>query len=179
MNSDVMNKLNELFSRSFYEEERNKLLMLLDKRTIEVYDRIWNDFLIEKVERKLRGITPQNIDIEMEAPFDLIRTIKSTSDREYDIAYGVYFVNENDYYGINFNFEKLINMFKRDNIDIEFAIKNYYDENSVDDYSEKIPTTYGENYKIKFTTSLAKLKEVLGNKTESNSSTPKEKILNK
>lgn len=179
MNSDVMNKLNELFSRNFYEEGRNELLRSLDEGTIKVYDRIWNDFLIEKVESKLRGITPQNIDTEMEAPFDLIRTIRTTSNTEYNIAYGTYFVNEKDYYGVDFNLKKLVNMFKKDNIDIEFAIKNYYDENSADDYSEKIPTTYEKNYRVKFTTSLSRLKEVLGNKTESNSPTPKERILNK
>ena len=69
-------------------------------------------------------------------------------------------------------------LFKKDNIDIEFAIKNYYDENSADDYSEKIPTINGM-YVIKFTTSVLNLKKVIDSKNKNNLPTPKEKILNK
>ena len=77
-------------------------------------------------------------------------------------------------------------MFKKDNIDIEFAkcnfdiefIRHNFGEINPEDYSEKVPTINGM-YVIKFTTSVLNLKKVIDSKNKNNLPTPKEKILNK
>lgn len=105
---------------------------------------------------------------------------------KYDIVHGIYKFNLEDMHEIQFSFESLINLFKKDNIDIEFAkcnfdiefIRHNFGEINPEDYSEKVPTINGM-YVIKFTTSVLNLKKVIDSKNKNNLPTPKEKILNK
>lgn len=164
--------------------ELNELLKLLDEGTIKVYNIWWNDPLINEVKKQLSDVEP--IYINKKLSFKVFLLVNITKNMKYDIVYGIYKFDLEDMHEIQFSFESLINLFKKDNIDIEFAkcnfdiefIRHNFGEINPEDYSEKVPTINGM-YVIKFTTSVLNLKKVIDSKNKNNLPTPKEKILNK
>lgn len=164
--------------------ELNELLKLLDEGAIKVYNIWWNDPLINKVKKQLSDVEP--IYINKKLSFKVFLLVNITKNMKYDIVHGIYKFNLEDMHEIQFSFESLINLFKKDNIDIEFAkcnfdiefIRHNFGEINPEDYSEKVPTINGM-YVIKFTTSVLNLKKVIDSKNKNNLPTPKEKILNK
>lgn len=164
--------------------ELNELLKLLDEGAIKVYNIWWNDPLINEVEKQLSDVEP--IYINKKLSFKVFLLVNITKNMKYDIVHGIYKFNLEDMHEIQFSFESLINLFKKDNIDIEFAkcnfdiefIRHNFGEINPEDYSEKVPTINGM-YVIKFTTSVLNLKKVIDSKNKNNLPTPKEKILNK
>ncbi len=164
--------------------ELNELLKLLDEGAIKVYNIWWNDSLINEVKKQLSDVEP--IYINKKLSFKVFLLVNITKNMKYDIVHGIYKFNLEDMHEIQFSFESLINLFKKDNIDIEFAkcnfdiefIRHNFGEINPEDYSEKVPTINGM-YVIKFTTSVLNLKKVIDSKNKNNLPTPKEKILNK
>lgn len=164
--------------------ELNELLKLLDEGTIKVYNIWWNDSLINEVKKQLSDVEP--IYINKKLSFKVFLLVNITKNMKYDIVHRIYKFNLEDMHEIQFSFESLINLFKKDNIDIEFAkcnfdiefIRHNFGEINPEDYSEKVPTINGM-YVIKFTTSVLNLKKVIDSKNKNNLPTPKEKILNK
>ena len=164
--------------------ELNELLKLLDEGTIKVYNIWWNDPLINEVKKQLSDVEP--IYINKKLSFKVFLLVNITKNMKYDIVHGIYKFNLEDMHEIQFSFESLINLFKKDNIDIEFAkcnfdiefIRHNFGEINPEDYREKVPTINGM-YVIKFTTSVLNLKKVIDSKNKNNLPTPKEKILNK
>lgn len=164
--------------------ELNELLKLLDEGAIKVYNIWWNDPLINEVKKQLSDVEP--IYINKKLSFKVFLLVNITKNMKYDIVHGIYKFNLEDMHEIQFSFESLINLFKKDNIDIEFAkcnfdiefIRHNFGEINSEDYSEKVPTINGM-YVIKFTTSVLNLKKVIDSKNKNNLPTPKEKILNK
>ena len=164
--------------------ELNELLKLLDEGTIKVYNIWWNDSLIIEVKKQLSDVEP--IYINKKLSFKVFLLVNITKNMKYDIVHRIYKFNLEDMHEIQFSFESLINLFKKDNIDIEFAkcnfdiefIRHNFGEINPEDYSEKVPTINGM-YVIKFTTSVLNLKKVIDSKNKNNLPTPKEKILNK
>ena len=164
--------------------ELNELLKLLDEGAIKVYNIWWNDPLINEVKKQLSDVKP--IYINKKLSFKVFLLVNITKNMKYDIVHGIYKFNLEDMHEIQFSFESLINLFKKDNIDIEFAkcnfdiefIRHNFGEINPEDYSEKVPTINGM-YVIKFTTSVLNLKKVIDSKNKNNLPTPKEKILNK
>lgn len=164
--------------------ELNELLKLLDEGAIKVYNIWWNDPLINEVKKQLSDVEP--IYINKKLSFKVFLLVNITKNMKYDIVHGIYKFNLEDMHEIQFSFESLINLFKKDNIDIEFAkcnfdiefIRHNFGEINPEDYSEKVPTI-NWMYVIKFTTSVLNLKKVIDSKNKNNLPTPKEKILNK
>lgn len=164
--------------------ELNELLKLLDEGAIKVYNIWWNDPLINEVKKQLSDVEP--IYINKKLSFKVFLLVNITKNMKYDIVHGIYKFNLEDMHEIQFSFESLINLFKKDNIDIEFAkcnfdiefIRHNFGEINPEDYSEKVLTINGM-YVIKFTTSVLNLKKVIDSKNKNNLPTPKEKILNK
>lgn len=164
--------------------ELNELLKLLDEGAIKVYNIWWNDPLINEVKKQLSDVEP--IYINKKLSFKVFLLVNITKNMKYDIVHGIYKFNLEDMHEIQFSFESLINLFKKDNIDIEFAkcnfdiefIRHNFGEINPEDYSGKVPTINGM-YVIKFTTSVLNLKKVIDSKNKNNLPTPKEKILNK
>lgn len=164
--------------------ELNELLKLLDEGTIKVYNIWWNDPLINEVKKQLSDVEP--IYINKKLSFKVFLLVNITKNMKYDIVHGIYKFDLEDMHEIQFSFESLINLFKKDNIDIEFAkcnfdiefIRHNFGEINPEDYSEKVPTI-NRMYVIKFTTSVLNLKKVIDSKNKNNLPTPKEKILNK
>lgn len=164
--------------------ELNELLKLLDEGAIKVYNIWWNAPLINEVKKQLSDVKP--IYINKKLSFKVFLLVNITKNMKYDIVHGIYKFNLEDMHEIQFSFESLINLFKKDNIDIEFAkcnfdiefIRHNFGEINPEDYSEKVPTINGM-YVIKFTTSVLNLKKVIDSKNKNNLPTPKEKILNK
>lgn len=163
-----------------FRNELNELLKSLDEGAIKVYNIWWNDPLINEVKKQLSDVEPLYIDKKL--TFKVFLLVNTTKNMKYDIVHGIYKFNLEDIHEIQFSFESLINLFKKDNIDIEFAkcnfdiefIRHNFGEINPEDYSKKIPTINGM-YVIKFTTSILNLKKVIDSKNKNNLPTSEEK----
>ena len=166
------NKMSEILSMNFLEEDKKMFLRFLDEGTEEIF----NDILCmiaDETEKRLKDISPKDYEIferytynsQTSRVFDKMimgGNFKTVAREDYNVKYGIY--KYSDGKKIRFSYEKLLNMFKSCGVNVGFSNNNPNNRWKELEYTlptiEDLKNNYNE-VTVSYSTDIPKLKKAI------------------
>lgn len=166
------NKMSEILSMDFLEEDKKMFLRWIDEGTKEIFNAILLG-LADATEKRLKDISPQDYEIfergtynsQTSRVFDKMEIrgrFETIAREDYNVKYGIY--KYSDAKKIRFSYEKLLNMFKSCGVNVGFSNNNPNKEYTKLEWTlptiEDLKNDYNE-VKVSYSTYIPKLKKAI------------------
>lgn len=170
-----VNKMDEILSMDFLEEDKKMFLRLIDEGTKEIFDAILEAFA-KVTEERLKDISPQDYEIYERGTYNSQTShifdkmgigghFETIAREDYNVIYGIYKYSDKE--KIRFSYEKLFNMLKSCGASVGFSKSNpedYYNR-SISGLATTEDLKNGYNkVTVSYNTNIPTLKEAIEQK---------------